>query len=423
VTTEASPATRLARKLGVGDAVIIGLGSMIGAGIFAALAPAAAAAGSALLLGLVVAAFVAYCNATSSAALAALYPESGGTYVYGRRRLSAFWGFLAGWGFVTGKLASCAAMALTFAAYAAPSFARPLAVLAVIALTAVNYCGISRTVVATRVIVAVVLACLALVVFAAAFGGNVELGRAIPASAPGLRGILQAAGFLFFAFAGYARIATLGEEVIDPARTIPRAIPLALGLTLFVYAAVAISALVTVDARELAGTSAPLVRVVEAGRWSALAPAVRIGAAVASLGVLLSLLAGVSRTAFAMAGNRDLPRFLASVHARHRVPDHAELAAGVIVALVVLIADVRDAIGFSSFAVLVYYAIANASAITLRRDERRWPRAFAIAGLAGCALLAFSLPWQSILESLVLLLAGAAVYAMRRQQRSSGAQR
>jgi len=238
-----------------------------------------------------------------------------------------------------------------------------------------------------------------------------------------MRGILQAAGFLFFAFAGYARIATLGEEVIDPARTIPRAIPLALGLTLLVYAAVALSALVTVDVRELASTSAPLVLVVESGRWSALAPAVRIGAAVASLGVLLSLLAGVSRTAFAMAGTGDLPHFLASVHARHRVPDHAELAAGAIVALIVLIADVRDAIGFSSFAVLVYYAIANASAITLRRDERRWPRALAIAGLAGCALLAFSLPWHSILDSVVVLLAGAAVYAMRRQQRSSGAQR
>ncbi|HET8875581.1 MAG TPA: APC family permease [Casimicrobiaceae bacterium] len=422
-TAPSAPATRLLRKLGVADAVVIGLGSMIGAGIFAALAPAAAAAGPALLVGLMVAAFVAYCNATSSAALAALYPESGGTYVYGRRRLGAFWGFLAGWGFVTGKLASCAAMALTFAAYAAPAFSRPLAILAVIALTAVNYFGISRTVLATRVIVAVVLACLAVVVFAAAFGGNVDVTRAIPGSAPGIRGILQAAGFLFFAFAGYARIATLGEEVIDPARTIPRAIPLALGLTLLVYAAVAISALVTVDARDLAGTRAPLVHVVESGRWSALAPAVRIGAAIASLGVLLSLLAGVSRTAFAMAGNRDLPRFLASVHARHRVPDHAELAAGAIVALIVLIADVRDAIGFSSFAVLVYYAIANASAVTLRRDERRWPRALAIAGLAGCALVAISLPWQSILEALVLLLAGAAVYAMRRRQRSSGAQR
>jgi basic amino acid/polyamine antiporter, APA family len=211
--------------------------------------------------------------------------------------------------------------------------------------------------------------------------------------------------------------------VIDPARTIPRAIPLALGITLLVYAAVAIAALVTVDARELASASAPLVQVVRSGRWSALAPAVRIGAAVGSLGVLLSLLAGVSRTAFAMAGNRDLPGFLASVHARHRVPDHAELAAGAIVALVVLVADVRDAIGFSSFAVLVYYAIANASAITLRADERRWPRALAIAGLAGCALLALSLPWRSILESLLLLVVGAAVYAMRRQQRSSGAQR
>jgi basic amino acid/polyamine antiporter, APA family len=423
VSPGATPATRLSRKLGVADAVIMGLGSMIGAGIFAALAPAAAAAGPALLVGLVAASFVAYCNATSSAALAALYPESGGTYVYGRRRLSPFWGFLAGWGFVIGKLASCAAMALTFAAYVAPSLVRPLAAAAVIVLTAINYFGISRTLLATRVIVAVVLACLALVVFAAAFGGNVDVARTLPSGEPGIRGILQAAGFLFFAFAGYARIATLGEEVIDPARTIPRAIPLALGITLLVYAAVAIAALVTVDARELAGSSAPLVQVVRSGRWSALAPAVRIGAAVGSLGVLLSLLAGVSRTAFAMAGNRDLPRFLASVHARHRVPDHAELAAGAIVALVVLVTDVRDAIGFSSFAVLVYYAIANASAITLRTDERRWPRALAIAGLAGCALLAFSLPWRSILESLLLLLLGAAVYAMRRQQRSSGAQR
>ena len=417
---QASPATRLARRLGVGDAVVIGLGSMVGAGIFVALAPAAAAAGPALLLGLIIAAFVAYCNATSSAALAAMYPESGGTYVYGRRRLSAFWGFLAGWGFVIGKLASCAAMALTFAVYAAPSLARPLALAAVIALTAVNYFGISRTVLATRVIVAVVLACLALVVFAAAFGGNADVARVLPAGAAGIGGILQAAGFLFFAFAGYARIATLGEEVVDPARTIPRAIPLALGLALLIYAAVAISALVAVDASELARTSAPLVRAVESGRWSALAPAVRIGAAVASLGVLLSLLAGVSRTAFAMAGNGDLPRFLASVHRRHRIPDHAELAAGAIVALIVVIADVREAIGFSSFAVLVYYAIANASAITLRSEERRWPRALAVAGLAGCALLAFSLPWQSILESLALLLLGAAVYAMRMRRRSSG---
>jgi basic amino acid/polyamine antiporter, APA family len=413
--TRAPPATRLARKLRLGDAVVVGLGSMIGAGIFAALGPAARAAGSGLLLGLLVAAFVAWCNATSSAALAALYPESGGTYVYGRKRLNAFWGFLAGWGFVIGKLASCAAMALTFAAYAAPSFMRPLAFAAVVTMTAINYFGVSKTALATRLIVAVVLACLALVVFAAAFGGQVELSRATPAISAGVHGILQSAGFLFFAFAGYARIATLGEEVVDPAQTIPRAIPLALGFTLVVYAAVAVTALLAVGAAALAQAPAPLVAAIAGGRWSALAPAVRIGGTVASLGVLLSLLAGISRTAFAMAANGDLPRFLASVNPRHQVPDRAELLVGGVIAVIVLVVDVRGAIGFSSFAVLVYYAIANASALTLRPLERRWPRWLAAAGLVGCALLAFSLPLTSVLAGGALLVIGAVLYALRRR--------
>jgi basic amino acid/polyamine antiporter, APA family len=281
-------------------------------------------------------------------------------------------------------------------------------------MTAVNYFGVTKTAAATRVIVAVVLGCLVLVVFAAAFGGQAELARAKPTTTGGVHGILQAAGFLFFAFAGYARIATLGEEVADPARTIPRAIPLALGITLFVYAAVAVTALLAVGAEGLARAPAPLLAAMAGGRWSALSPAVRIGATVASLGVLLSLLAGVSRTAFAMAGNGDLPKPLASVHPRYRIPDRAELLVGAIVAIVVLLVDIRGAIGFSSFAVLVYYAIANASALTLRRDESRPPRAIAAGGLAGCALLAFSLPLSSVLAGGGLLAVGAAVYAIRR---------
>src|SRR4051794_26299469 len=167
MNTEAPPAiapSRLARKLRTPDAVVMGLGAMLGAGIFAALAPAARASGNALMVGLALAALVAYCNATSSAALAARYPESGGTYVYGRERLSAFWGFVAGWCFVVGKLASCAAMALTFAAYGAPDIARPLAAIAVVGVTTVNYFGIAKTALATRAIVATVLACLAVVV-------------------------------------------------------------------------------------------------------------------------------------------------------------------------------------------------------------------------------------------------------------------
>ena len=411
------PASRLARRLGTGDAVVIGLGAMIGAGVFAALAPAARAAGNGLLVGLALAALVAYCNATSSAQLAALYPQSGGTYVYGRERLGAYWGFLAGWAFVAGKLASCAAMAMTFASYAAPSYARPLAAGAVLALTAVNYAGIKKTAWLTRVIVAAVLAALALVVAAIWLGGGADPGRLWPVEVGGPRGVLQAGGFLFFAFAGYARIATLGEEVSDPARTIPRAIPIALGLTLLVYAAVAVSALAGAGPERLAASSAPLRTAVEAGSLGHLSWAVRAGAAVASLGVLLSLIAGVSRTTFAMASQGDLPRLFDAVHPRHQVPHRAEVLVGALVAIAALTADLRDAIGFSAFTVLGYYAIANAAAWTLPRSERRWPRALAAAGLVGCAALAVTLPAASVIAGAAVLAAGSAGYALRRAVR------
>jgi APA family basic amino acid/polyamine antiporter len=390
---------------------------MLGAGVFAAFAPAAEAAGSGILLALGIAAVVAYANATSSAQLAALHPESGGTYVYGRERLGSFWGFLAGWGFVVGKLASCGAMALTFGSYAAPSQARPLAVAAVVGLVGVNWFGIDKTAFATRAVVAVVLFALALVVAAALLGGEADAERLTPVLGDGgAYGLLQAAGILFFAFAGYARIATLGEEVRDPERTIPRAIPLALGIVLAVYAAVAVAALAVAGGEGLV-TAAPLLAVVEAGSLDELGPTVRVGAAVACVGVLLSLLAGVSRTAFAMAANGDLPRSLDAVHPRHRVPHRAELAVGVVVVALVLLADLREAIGFSSFAVLVYYAIANSAALTLTAHERRSPPTIAAIGVLGCAALALSLPPASVAAGAVVLAAGAALYSLRKAAR------
>lgn len=410
--------SRLERRLGTADAVVIGLGAMVGAGVFSALGPAAGAAGSGLLIGLAVAAAVAYCNATSSARLAAVYPQSGGTYVYGRERLGAFWGYLAGWAFVVGKLASCAAMALTFGAYAAPGLARPLAVGAVVALTAVNYRGVHKTATLTKVVVAVVLASLAVVVVAATTGGTADPARLTAGvAAGGPRGILQAAGLLFFAFAGYARIATLGEEVVDPARTIPRAIPVALAITLAVYAVVAATALMAAGPDALAQAQAPLAAAVTAGSLDGLAPVVRVGATVASLGVLLSLLVGISRTAFAMAGNGDLPRWFAAVHPRYGVPHRAELAVAVLVAAAAATADLRQAIGFSSFTVLTYYAIANASAWTLRPHRRRWPRAIAAGGLAGCVLLALSLPAATVLAGAAVLGIGMLVWLVQQTRR------
>jgi basic amino acid/polyamine antiporter, APA family len=409
-----APPTRLARKLGMRDAVIVGLGSMIGAGVFSAVGPAARTAGNAILVSLLIAGALAYCNATSSAALAALYPESGGAYVYGRRRLGDVWGFVAGWGFIVGKLASCAAMALTFGFYVAPGLARPLAIAAVAAFTALNYFGIHKTVAATKVIVGLVLGALAICLFAALAGGSARWDRLWPLDPAGPRAVLQAAGLLFFAFAGYARIATLSEEVVDPARTIPRAIPAALAVTLLVYAAVTACALAAVGSGTLASSPAPLADAIRAGRFSGLAIAVRFGAAIASLGVLLSLMVGVSRTMFAMAAAGDLPSWLAAVNPKHRVPHRAELsvAAGVIALVAAL--DVGGAIGFSSFTVLAYYAIANAAALTLSRDERRWPRALAGAGLVGCVVVAASLSGRTVLAGTAVLASGLAVFAISR---------
>ena len=422
--SEARPPA-LARTLGTTDAVLIGLGSMLGAGVFAAFGPAARSAGAALLLGLAIAAVVAYCNATSSAQLAAQYPTSGGTYVYGRERLGDWWGFLAGWGFVVGKTASCAAMALTFAAYAVPAdWQRPTAVAAVVALAAVNYRGVTRTAALTRVIVSIVLASLAVVVAVGLLGAGPDPDRFGTAIDPGLGwyGVLQSAGLLFFAFAGYARIATMGEEVKTPERTIPRAIQLALGITVFVYAVIGVTILTVLGADGVAASGAPLLDVVLEGSWSWAGPVVRVGAAAAALGALLALIAGVGRTSLAMARHGDLPRWLAAVHLRFRVPHHAETALAGAVCLLVLTVDLRGAIGFSSFGVLVYYLVANLAARTQDPGHRRFPRLLQTLGAAGCAVLVLTLPLSSVVSGIAVFAVGVA-YRVVRSRRSARAAR
>ncbi|MGW0328769.1 APC family permease [Nocardia sp. NPDC003183] len=402
---------QLRRGLGLGDSVVVGLGAMVGAGVFAALGPAAGVSGSWLLVALGVAAVIAYCNAMSSARLAALYPVSGGTYVYGRERLGAFWGYLAGWGFVVGKTASCAAMALTVGSYAWPEQAHAVAVGAVVAVTGINYVGVQKSALASRVIVGVVLAVLAAVVVVGVGGSH--SGASVLDQEIGPYGVLQAAGLLFFAFAGYARIATLGEEVRAPERTIPRAIMLALAVALAVYALVAVAALLTLGSGGLAAARDPLAQVVEAAGAGWLAPVVRVGAVLAAAGSLMALVLGVSRTALAMARDGHLPRALAMIHPKYAVPHRAELAVGVVVAVLAATVDLRAAIGFSSFAVLAYYLVANLSAATLTAAEGRPQRWVPVLGAAGCVVVGFALPIESVLAGLTVLAAGAGVYGIR----------
>lgn len=404
--TGTAPETgRLERRLGLGDAVVIGAGSMIGAGVFTAWGPAAAAAGTGLLVGLAIAATVACCNALSSAQLAAVHPESGGTYVYARRQLGPAWGHLAGWGFVVGKTASCAAMALAVGAYVWPDHPRIVAVGAVLLIVGVNVGGLTRTVAVTRLLLVVSVIALAAVVVAGCSSPDSSLSRLAPIEAD-LFGVLQSAGFLFFAFAGYARIATLGEEVRDPATTIPRAIPLALAAVLLLYTAVGVTALAVVPIEALAATDAPLRLVVGAGEQGVLVPITRIGAAVASLGVLLNLIPGISRTALAMSRRGELPTWLSQVDARRSVPARAELTVSLVVIGVIVIVDLRDALALSGVAVLVYYALTNAAAFTLPPGDRRWPRVLSVAGFVGCVTLVIALPLVAVVTGVAVLAVG-----------------
>lgn len=409
--------------------MVIGIGSMVGAGVFTALGLAAAQAGALLLLALLLAGVTAWINATSTAQLAAVHPTSGGAYTFGRRQLGPWAGFLAGWGFVTGKSASIAAMAYTFALYVVPGAwtggadwtARWVAVAAVVLLTGVNLLGITRTVQATVAIVVPVVLILAVVITAGFLSPGADAGPAGSAAGspgadpgdPGLWGVLQGAGLLFFAFAGYARIATLGEEVRSPRQTIPRAVFGALAFTLVLYVLLAVSLGRALGFEGLGASAAPVrdaVAVLFGEGWIWLAV---LGAALASLGSMLNLVAGLSRTGLAMAREGDLPRALDRVSARTSVPWAAQVAAGVVVIALLLTADVLTVVGFSSFGVLVYYAVSNLAAFTLTERVVRAPRWVNLTGLVLCLLLAFTLPWVSVLVMVGVFAVGLAGRGLR----------
>lgn len=391
--------TVLTRRLGLADAVVLGMGAMLGAGVFVAFGPATAAAGRALPVALLLAAAVAWANADSSARLAATMPTSGGVYAYGRERLSPFWGGLAGVAFLIGKTASAGAIAGTAANYLVPRHATAAGIGAVVALTALATAGIRRGAWVTRVVVALVVGVLGAVVLVAAAGStgtgplDLQAGSGT-AGAAGVLGVLGGAGILFFAFAGYARIATLGEEVRDPERTIPRAIGLSLAMVLVVYAAVGAALLRVLGTERLAASDRPLAelaRVVGGGGWEAV---IIVTAGIAALASGLGVLLGLSRTCFAMARDGLLPRGLARLDGPPKDPRpvRAQVAVGLATVVGMVLLDLRQAIVVSSIAVLLYYAIGHLAALTLPGRVRR---AVPAAGLAGCLAVAVALALAS----------------------------
>ena len=391
--------TTLQRRLGVPSAVAIGLSSMIGAGVFFVWAPAAAAAGSGLLIGLTLAAVVATLNALSTTQLAMANPVSGGSYSYARATIGDRTGFAAGLLFLVGKTASVAAIALIAGGYLWPEYSRIVAVVVLALFAAVNMTGIRSTATTSTIIVAIVLVGLVAVLAAAVASGHPQPIR-VDVEA-GWYGILQSAGLLFFCFAGYARVATLGEEVRDPRHTLPRAIIAALAITLIVYAAVAVVCLSLLGSA-LATTASPLAAV--AG--GAAEPVVRVVAGIACLGSLMGILAALSRTALAMARGGDLPGVLSTVNARTHSPVVAEAVVAVVAIIAVLLLEPERLVGVSACAVLTYYAIAHASALRQPPEQRWLPRAVQVAGLIGCGVLAITLPWQAVAVTAAVVAVG-----------------
>lgn len=406
----------LRRDLGLLDAVAVGLGAIIGAGIFVVTGVAASVAGPALIAGLLIAAIAATCNALSSAQLAARYPTSGGTYEYGYQVLNPAAGFAAGWTFLASKLAAGGTVALGFGSYLATFLPRtsPVAagVGAVAALTVANLLGIRK---AGRLNLAIVTVTVgSLVYFVLAGFPAVRMTNFQPFAPNGAASVMQSAAILFFAYTGYARIATLGEEVRDPSRTIPRAIVLSLAISCALYFSVASVAVGVLGAEALARAGAPLVEAARRFGGVGAGTVVTVGATTAMLGVLLSQVLGISRMMLAMARRRDLPPALAHVHPDRAVPDRAILLTGAIIALIAILGVLEWIVASASFAILLYYTITNLAALRMAPADKRFSDWVPRLGLLACLALAASLPVPVIASGLAVLAVGFAVRALFR---------
>lgn len=419
---------QLRREVGLGGAVLLGLGSMIGTGAFVSIGIATGIAYSWTVIAVLIAGFLALCNAMSSAQLAAAHPVSGGTYEYGYRLLTPSLGFIAGWTFLLAKSASAATAALALARVVAdllldsPSnsdaefAAQILAPLIPAIMTFVVFAGIRRS---NQLNIAIVTV---------TFIGFAWLGEGMvhwvklrpprigsePLTAEKMRQILEATAICFVAFTGYGRLATLGEEVKEPRRTIPRAILLTLSICLVLYLLIAIAtrSIAAFNAIGWQGTLVDLGKYASRGSvWNW----VSIAAVTAMLGVLLNLVLGLSRVWLAMGRRGDMPAILARVNEKHSTPGPAVILTGIVIAGITLVNDLKIAWSFSAFTVLIYYAITNLAALRLPREQRLYPRVLAWIGLLVCISLAWFVEMRVWIVGVALIGVGLIWHFARRR--------
>lgn len=400
--------TSLKRVLGLKDAVAVGLGAIIGAGIFVVTGVAAGVSGPAFLIGLMIAGIVATFNALSSAQLAAVYPQSGGTYEYGYRLLNPGMGFSAGWMFLLSKLSAAGIVAIGFGSYfyqlvpfLSPQF---YSIAAIILLTAANLWGIQKAGLVNITIVTITL--LTLLYFIVGGIGHWDKSHYEPFAPFGLRGVAESAAILFFAFTGYARIATLAEEVVEPRKTIPRAVIITIITAILLYLAVSLVAISTIGTEAMAGSKSPLQLAADSMSAPGISLVITLGASTAMLGVLLSQILGISRMLLAMGRRNDLPHWFEHISSRTHVPSTGIIFTGVVILLITLFGTFEFVVRAATFTILLYYSITNLAAIRQRSEEQIYGKVVPVLGLAGCLIMSVSLPWNVIISGISMLAAG-----------------
>ncbi len=428
----------LKRDIGLFGATLMGLGSILGTGAFISVGIAAGITGPSVILATALAALVATCNALSSAQLAAAHPVSGGAYEYGYRLLTPAAGFTAGWMFLCAKTASAATAALGFAGYALALFGHNdqmtrvvVALVTIAVLTAITVGGMRRSNKANTVVVGITIAALLVFILGllpAAWQNGADNLRPffLPFEGEGhhpAAAFLQATALMFVAFTGYGRIATLGEEVHDPTRTIPRAIIITLLVSATLYVGLALASVTAAGIPFLnAATNeqaAPLELVAREFALPNVWRVVSLGAITAMLGVLLNLILGLSRVLFAMARRGDAPVFLARISHGASVPHAAIWVIGLAIAGLALLGDIKTTWSFSAFTVLVYYAINNLAALRLPAEARLYSQGWAWGGLASCLFLAFWVEPAIWAAGLGLIALGLIVHRLRTPHRAT----
>ncbi|MBI2953037.1 MAG: amino acid permease [Chloroflexi bacterium] len=415
--TEGQRAPRLVRRVGLIEAIAVALGAMIGAGVYVSIGEAGGITGGSLVIAVLLGAGVAVLSGLSAAELGANDPRAGGAYQFASRLVHPLVGFVAGWLFLVAALAAGATFALTFAAYVEPLLPgippRVSGIVVVLAAIMLNLLGVRPSARANLVLVAINLSILVAFVMMAL--PSLMVSRFQPFLIGGVGGLLQASAFLFFAYTGFARPVTVAEEVLEPHKTLPRAVPIALGIAALLYLGVAVAALGSLGPEGMGVEPAPL-RAAMVAVGNAVGPLLlSVGALIAISTVLLTEIWGLSRLAFAMARDGDLPAWFAQISVPRHIPRNGVLTTGVVLLILSSALDLRPALEVSSLALLIYYGIMNLSALRLPPERRLYPPVVPAAGLLATALIAFSLPWQTLAAVLVVVILGLAYYRLQRK--------